>query len=375
VQRIVDIEICPVRLPRREQIALRYGSFSTLDNVMVRIGTDRGVTGYGEAAPIPPTFGETQATIVEALRSHLAPRLIGRDALNLGACVAEFDALPGHPCAKAALDIALHDVKGQALGVPVSSLLGGARRERVPVAWTLGIDDTEKVAAKALAAAGEGFPCLKLKGGRDPDQDLRLLRAVREALGERGPALRLDLNQGYANGGELLRRLPALAGLGIDLIEEPFPARRWRDYRELARRCPVPVCLDESLVGDADAAELARSGPGFVANLKVQKQGGLYRASRLLGAMETLGVPVVVGAHRDAWISNTAGVHLAATLGSLDYACDVRYAWSLCAEAGIAHGGPQLEHGAVSVPQAPGLGLRVDWDRVKAHAEAAYAVR
>lgn len=375
MQLITEIDICPVRLPRKEKVTLRYGSFATLDNVMVAIRTRQGIVGYGEAAPIPPTFGETQATIVEVLRADLARRLIGKDALNINARIAELDGLPGHPCAKAALDTALHDIKGKALGVSVASLLDGAMRSRIPVAWTLGIDEIDQVVAKAQAAALDGFTCLKLKGGRDMRHDLLLMQAVRKALGEGGPALRLDLNQGYENSSEFFRHLPALAALGIDLLEEPFPARRWHDYRELTRRTSIPVCLDESLVTPTDAAEIVRSGPGFIANIKIQKQGGLHKSNRLLKAMEAMHVPVVIGAHRDAWISNTAGIQLAASMQHLDYACDVRYAWSLRQDLGIAEGGPTLADGCASVPEGPGLGIAIDWDRVRSCAEQTVTIR
>ena len=375
MQSIAHIAICPVRLPRKEQVTLRYGSFGTLNNVFVAVRTREGLTGFGEAAPIPPTFGEMQATIVEALRHDLAPRLLGKDALNINACIAELDALPGHSCAKAALDLALHDIKGKALGVSVASLLDGALRDSIPVAWTLGIDEIDTVIAKACAAAAEGFVCLKLKGGQDMRHDLRLMRSVRDALGESGPALRLDLNQGYRNSAEFMRHLPALSELGIDLLEEPFPARAWRDYEALARRSSIPVCLDETLVTEADAGALARAGSGFVANIKIQKHGGLHNANRLLKTMEALHIPVVIGAHRDAWISNTAGIHLAAAARQLDYACDVRYPWSLRQDLGLVAGGPQLTRGAVSVPATPGLGLDVNWEHVMASAEHTFTVQ
>ncbi len=130
MDEITEIEIAPVRLPRKESIALRYGNVSTLDNVFVAIRTKGGLVGYGESAPIPPTFGETQGTIVEILRNELAPRLIGEDALNINRCMVRLDEIPGHLCAKTSLDIALHDLKGKALGTPVCSLLGAHSERR-----------------------------------------------------------------------------------------------------------------------------------------------------------------------------------------------------------------------------------------------------
>ena len=374
MHRITEIEIAAVSLPRKERIALRYGTISTLDNVFIALRTADGLVGYGEAAPIPPTFGETQATIVEVLKGHLAPRLIGQDVLNTNRLITALDAIPGHPCAKTALDIALYDAKGKALSVGIHVLLGGALRESVPVAQTVGIDDVETATSKAVAAARQGFPTLKLKGGRDISHDLRFLRAVRDALGDDGPWLRLDLNQGYENPGELWRYMPELAALRIDLLEEPFPARRWPAYRELAKRSSIPVCLDESLILATDAAELARDPAGFVANVKIQKNGGLHKSKQLLDTMSVLGIPVVVGAHRDAWISNTAGIHLAAAALRLDYASDVRYAWSL-EDCGIAEGGPSMSDGHVSLPQGAGLGLEISWSKVKSFATTTFLVK
>jgi L-alanine-DL-glutamate epimerase-like enolase superfamily enzyme len=372
--KITEIEIAPVGLPRKEVIALRYGSFDTLDNVFVAIRADNGMVGYGESAPIPPTFGETQGTIVEVLKSELARRLIGQDALNLNRLISSLDAIPGHLCAKSSLDIALYDLAGKTLGVPVCTLLGGAMRSELPVAQTVGIDSVEIATAKAVKAAEQGFTSLKLKGGRDIAHDLELLTQVRKALGDDGPWLRLDLNQGYRNAGELLRYIDRLDDLKIDLLEEPFPARRWAFYRQLAKTSTVPVCLDETLINDTDAMQLVADPAGFVANIKLQKNGGLHKSRALADTMAVLGIPVVIGAHRDAWISNTAGIHLAATLRDLDYACDVRYAWSL-ADVGIASGGPTMKDGMVTVPDGPGLGLDIDWNAVRGYAGNVFSVR
>jgi len=375
MEEITEIEIVPVRLPRKESIALRYGNVSTLDNVFVAIRTKGGLIGYGESAPIPPTFGETQGTIVEILKNELAPRLIGEDALNINRSMSKLDEIPGHLCAKTSLDIALHDLKGKALNTPICSLLGGAYRQEIPVAQTVGIDSLEHATEKALAAAQEGFPSLKLKGGRDLEHDIRFLRKVRAAVGDDGPWLRLDFNQGCRNAGEFWRHLPQLHELKIDLLEEPFPARHWHAYHELARRSSIPVCLDESLILDTDAAALAQNFNGLVANIKIQKNGGLHKSIRLAHAMSSLGIPIVIGAHRDAWISNTAGIHLAASIENLDYACDVRYAWSL-PECKAVSGGPTLSKGKVTVPDAPGLGLEISWkDLTRPHSDGSFFVR
>src|SRR5690606_23305185 len=127
---------------------------------------------------------------------------------------------PRNPCAKAAIDIALHDLKGKVLKASIGSLLGGASQARIPTTVSIGIDDPARTKEKAVAAAKQGFTVLKLKGGRDVAQDIRNLTMVREAVGEDGPWLRLDANGGWVNRNEVYRYLPQIEALRLRLLEQ-----------------------------------------------------------------------------------------------------------------------------------------------------------
>lgn len=361
--KITQVVIRPVQVPRKESFGVRTGKYDFMPNTYVAIHTDEGIVGYGEAAPIVEYFGESQETIVAVLKRYLAPVILGKDPLNIRERNREMDiACPRNPCAKAAIDIALHDIKGKALGVSVGSLLGGASQARIPVTVSIGLDDSARMKEKAIAAAQQGFTVLKLKGGQSVPEDICNLAIVRDAVGEQGPWLRLDANAGYVNRNEIYRHLPELEALRLILLEQPYPSQEWDALRALRDRLRTPILLDESMQTGWDFQQLAKSPDGFVANLKVQICGGLYKASQLVAACERFQIPVMIGSQRESVIGNTASLHLASIITRLDYTCDQRYANAVREDANIVPDGPPLDAPTVPVPTGPGLGLTVDWE-------------
>ena len=374
--KIKEIVIRPVQVPRKESFAVRTGKYDFMPNTYVAIHTDEGITGYGEAAPIVEYFGESQETIVQVLKHYLAPTILGKDPLNIRERIREMDiAIPRNPCAKAAIDIALHDLKGKALGASIGSLLGGASQTEVPVTVSIGIDDIAKMKEKAVAAAAQGFTVLKLKGGQDVAVDIKNLSIVRDAVGEKGPWLRLDANAGYVNRNEIYRYLPELEALRLILLEQPYPSQEWEALRSLRDRLRTPILLDESMQTGWDFQQLAKSPEGFVANLKVQICGGLYKASQLVAACERFQIPVMIGSQRESVIGNTASLHLASILTRLDYTCDQRYANAVPDDGNIVSDGPPLNAPTIPVPMGPGLGITVDWELSKKIALATEVVK
>jgi L-alanine-DL-glutamate epimerase-like enolase superfamily enzyme len=360
--KIERVTVCPVKLPRKESFGVRTGAYDVMPNVYVRIDTDDGVVGYGEGAPIEDYFGETQKSITTAVSDYFAPVLLGKDPLRINTIMDELDrVLPGQPCAKAAIDIALHDLKGKALGVPIAELLGGRFADEVPLTVSVGIDEPGKMNAKIRAAADAGFPIIKLKGGEQVEDDVAALRRAREAIGDGGPWLRLDANAGYRNPHEIWRYARELEELRVALFEQPFAAHCWDAHRMLRDRMNVPILLDESMQTGADLREIAKSPEGFVANIKLQKSGGFLRASKLVYAAAQFGIPVMIGSQRESVIGNTASIHLAALVSPMDYTCDQRYALALRDEANVVTNAPDVSKPTVAVPTGAGLGLEIDW--------------
>src|SRR5690606_32025979 len=191
--------------------------------VFVRVNTDEGLSGIGEATPLPDwggdhhrRGGETQRTVVEIIRSVIAPALEGLDPTAIGACHLAMDkVLKGNSYAKNAVDMALHDLWGKALGQPLYRLLGGKVRDGVKVAHMIGIMPNDDAVAEGEAAFADGIRAFQVKGGEDSARDIDLIRRLREAMGAEA-VLRLDINQGYRDVKQAIAVIEALDDAGLD---------------------------------------------------------------------------------------------------------------------------------------------------------------
>ncbi|MDR7551061.1 MAG: enolase C-terminal domain-like protein, partial [Armatimonadota bacterium] len=185
-----------IERPAPSRLTTSYGEAPAVrPHVIVEVATADGLRGLGEASPLPEFTGETAGSVLCALnQTYLAP-LVGRDPTLIGAIMADLDrALSGHPSAKAAVDMALHDLVGKLLGVPVATLLGGARRPSVRVARAVGIGTVAETVAAAEQYVAAGFGTVKVKVGQDSRADVERVRAVRAAVGP-DVRIRIDGNQ------------------------------------------------------------------------------------------------------------------------------------------------------------------------------------
>jgi L-alanine-DL-glutamate epimerase-like enolase superfamily enzyme len=261
--------------------------------VIVELRDERfpGLVGVGEGYP-DRYYGETPATmepVIAYLLEHIDPTDIDYEAAFAGEALARISetldrAIRGHGAAKCAIDIALHDLVGKVLGIPVHELIG-LSADIPPTDFTIGIDEPAIVAQRAARAAD--FPALKIKCGGP--QDLETLRAVREVF--RGP-IRVDANTGWTRD-DAERLLPAIVDLGVELIEQPFPARAYRDLGWLQERSSIPIVADESAVTDEDLDALVGVVDGV--NVKLAKCGGIAPAKAMLTRARDLGFRTFLG--------------------------------------------------------------------------------
>ena len=223
--KITRIDAYPFRLPVRRQfrwasLLKPLGGF-----VFVEVQTDTGITGVGEANPLPDWAGdhgrhggETQDSVVCMIRRVIEPALLGTDPTRIEAAHAVMDrVLRGNSYARCAVDMALHDLWGKAIGQPLHAILGGLVRDRAPVAHMIGIMPTEDAIEEARGAQADGVNALQIKGGEDPERDAATVRGIRDALGDK-LLLRLDVNQGYGGVKLAARRIDRLAALASVLI-------------------------------------------------------------------------------------------------------------------------------------------------------------
>jgi L-alanine-DL-glutamate epimerase-like enolase superfamily enzyme len=328
---------------------------ASVGNVVVRIETDSGLVGLGAASPGEHVTGETLDACRAALDGDRLDWLVGRDPRTLAAlCREAAGRTPGAPAARAAVDIALHDLTARHLGMPLADLLGRAH-EAMPTSVTIGIKPVQETVAEAEEYLGRGFRVLKVKIGDSLDLDLERLAKLRERLGS-AVTIRVDANIGYTIE-ETARFFERTAPLAIELVEQPVPREAFEEIRTLSPRRRARIAADESLHDERDALTLA-SPPGEPAcgiyNIKLMKCGGVRPAMRIAAIAETAGISLMWGCMDESRISIAAALHAAfaspATCfldldGSLDLARDV------------VDGGFTLRDGILHTTDAPGLGV------------------
>jgi L-alanine-DL-glutamate epimerase-like enolase superfamily enzyme len=329
----------PFRIARSD-----HGEGREITTVIIEIRDDRypALAGVGEGYP-DRFYGETAETMAVVL-PLLVEAVGGLDPTRAGlaAATAAMDAvIRGHGAAKCALDIALHDLAGKVAGVPVHELLG-LSAALPPTDFTIGIDTPELVAGRARRAAA--FPALKIKVGGPGD--LATLEAVRAVYD--GP-IRVDANTGWTLDGALAI-LTDLERLGVELIEQPFPARRLDLLRRLQERSALPIVADESCVLPEDLDGLLGVVAGV--NVKLAKCGGIGPASAMLVRARELGFRTFLGCMEET----SVGIAGSAVVASLADWVDLDGCLLLDADP---FEGLELDAGHRWVlPPRPGLGLR-----------------
>lgn len=330
----------PLSLALRQPFVIAHGASTTRENVLVRLVADgAGHEGVGEAAAVP-YLGESRAGIVAWLEA-LGRAPLALDPLALAHVI---DALPpGSAAARAAVDIALHDAFGKALGAPLYRLLG-LSPERAPASsFTIAIGAPEAMAAAAAAAP---LPMLKLKLGADgAAADLARVDAVRAASAR---PIRVDANAGWSRA-DAERLLPLLAERGVELCEQPLPAGDLEGLRALSRLPRRPALFaDEGIRSSADIVAHAGLVEGVV--VKLAKSGGIRGALRDITLARALGLEVLLSCMIESSVAVTAAAHLAPLCQHVDL--DGPLLIDDDPFEGVLH-----REGRLVLPDRPGLGL------------------
>lgn len=331
--------------------------------MVVVIRTDEGVTGYGEACPVPAFTSETQRSIVELVHERVCPVLVGRDPERRVPLLGDVArVLKFAPFTTAAVDTALLDLAGRALGVPVHTLLGGAFRDRTEVHGSVGWDeDAGRMAATALEQR-ETYRSLKLYAGRgELDEDLDRLQAVRNAV---GPDVQLfvDVNAMWTPT-ELGRALRRIDEIGLSMLEQPLAPSAAAFQRELIGRLEVDITADEAVRTVGDAAHVARERSATIINLGHSKLGGPAAALQAAQIADAAGLGLMVGSVIEMDIATAMGLHLAAVLPRLAYPSYLM--GPLKYREQIVEQSVQVVDGAIAIPAGPGLGIAVDEDALR----------
>jgi o-succinylbenzoate synthase len=327
--------------------------------VIVRVVTDYGICGWGEASPSERVTGETVETVVRVL-DKIAPRLIGMCPLHIEQIVDVMDEVAaGNPSAKAAIDIALHDIYGKTVGKELFRVLGGYRAE-VLTDITLGIKSPEKMAKDAAKAVRRGFRALKVKVGVDPEEDVERVRLIRETVGG-DIQIRIDANQGWTPQ-QAIEALNKMAKYNIQFAEQPVPAEDLKGLIEVKRNSPIPIMADESVHSPEDAMRLIKADAIDLINIKLMKSGGIHKARKIAAIAEAAGIPCMIGCMGESEIGIAAGTHLAAAIKNIQYAdldSDL-----LLKDKLVKRGGTKVKNSIRTFPKFHGLGI-IELDKAK----------
>lgn len=348
--KITKVEIYKLDIPFHAPFRIALGVKSAAHNILVRVYQENGRYGNGEGAPVPYTAGETQSICI-ASASDMAKLMLGKDPGAIETRRQEMDAfLANNTTVKCAFDMALYDLHGKNLEVPLYRLLGGEKRPIV-TDQTIGIDTPEIMAQKATDIKAQGFMSIKLKLGTHREDDVERVRLVREAV---GPTvhLRLDANQGW-DPAEAIRILRALAQYDIQYCEEPV--RRWNNtaLRRIRQASPIPIVADESLFNEHDAFRLASMEACDYFNIKLAKSGGLHTALKINAIGEGAGIKCMLGSMTETRLGLTAAAHLVSARPNIAFA-DLDTVFFHAEDRVI--GGIQYQGGTITLPDAPGLG-------------------
>jgi o-succinylbenzoate synthase len=350
---IQQIEVYNVTLGYKEPFRIASEASTESHNVIVKIVTDYGVVGWGESSPSKRVTGETAETVIKTL-DKIGPKLVGMCPLRIEQDVEIMDSVvERNPAAKAAIDIALHDILGKTGRKPLFMLMGGYRKE-VLTDITLSIKSPKEMAKDAVKAVKKGFKALKVKVGVNPVEDVERIRLIREAVSD-DLQIRIDANQGWTPK-QAIEALNTIEKYNIQFAEQPVPAEDLKGLVNVRKDSPIPIMADESVHSPEDALRLIQAEAVDLINIKLMKSGGILKGRKIAAVAEAAGIPCMIGCMGESEIGIAAGAHLAAGVKNIQYAdldSDI-----LLKDKLVKRGGTKVKDSMRVFPKQDGLGIK-----------------
>ncbi|MBG89901.1 MAG: mandelate racemase/muconate lactonizing protein [Verrucomicrobiales bacterium] len=363
--KITEVETIPVHVPIKAEVTMKtsHGAHVVSPYVLVRIHTDEGIFGLGEATLSPTWTGETRPGGLAVIRDLFTPLLLGQDPRNVNALMRELNrVLVGNPFAKAAIDMALWDLAGKAAGVPVHQLLGGKVRDELPIKLVIGAVEPDAAVVLARRFLDWGVKTLKVKVG--PGDDVARIRAVREFAGPDIP-IGIDANEGWDI--PTARRLLAeLEPFNLYFCEQPIPRHDAEALAELRRSTNIPIKADESVFTPADAIRMVQHHAADIFSVYPGKHGGITPTLEIAAIAKAAGLAVTMGSNLELGPGTAAMLHVG-------IACDAfraeqfpgDYVGPWYHESDLLKTPLDLGLPNAKAPDGPGLGVELDDDLVE----------
>ena len=360
--KITNVEAIPIEVPLKKGMTTKtaHGEHIVSAYVVLKVHTDEGLIGLGEATVAPRWSGETSASCTAAIRDLVNPALRGENPAEINKlCKIMDQVIKLNPFTKSGVDMALWDLAGKTSGKPLYQLLGGKIRHEIPMKMVVGAFDVSASLSLAEKFLQWGVQCLKVKVGLNPDDDLERVRAIRNLA---GPAIRIciDANCGWPPA--IARRmLRLLEPLDILFAEQPS-APQFDDEMALIRTgTTIPIMADESVFTLSDAIQTVNRRSADIISVYPGKNGGIGQTLGITYVAKAAGLSCHLGSNLELGIGTAAMLHLAASIENIEseiYPGDLL--GPLYHENDLIE--TPLELGPVNakVPDGPGLGITLD---------------
>lgn len=357
--QISKIEVYKYSIPM-VPFVIATGTMHYAQNLLVRIHTDNGIIGIGESSAFPMIAGETQATCYE-MAKDFAALWKQKDPLQIEARMQELDLFTaGNYTAKSAFNLALYDIAAKHANMPLYRFLGGEIK-RIESDLTMGIASPDKMAATALEFKEKGVNIIKVKLGKNAQEDIMRIKKIREAIGYT-IELRIDANQGWSYD-DAVFALTELGKYEISFCEQPM--RKWNDEMlpQLMALSPIPIMADESVFTHHDAERLIRNKACHFINIKFAKSGGICEATKINKVAQDNGIFCMLGGMLETRLAITANVHFALANNNIKF-----FDLDTCLVGHLVDpviGGATYQGMELILTDAPGIGADVDPEYLK----------
>lgn len=351
--KIKNIKVWSADLGNKKPYTIAFKTIDEVRNAFVEITLENGLTGIGSGNPSEYVTGENLNQTLDALQENNLEFLIDRDIRHFHQLLWEvLQKFPKTPAARAALDIALHDVFTKYLGVPLVQFLG-QKIKSMPTSNTIGIKNVEDTVREAIEYYKQGFSVLKVKLGKDLEEDIARMVKLREQFGS-NIVIRIDANQGYSVQ-QTIDFYNRTKSLNIELIEQPLSAKAIADMKHLPEEIKAVIAADESLLSPKEALELVKPPlASGIFNIKLMKCGGINQGLKIANIAYQAGVDLFWGCNDESIVSITAALHVAFSCSNTKY-IDLDGSLDLGKEE--VRGGFILKEGIMYCSDKPGLGV------------------
>lgn len=363
--KITKIIIHPMRIPLVHPYVLSnaYGTMVASDQIAVEIHTDEGIVGWGESDPWAAFSGDTAASTCCVLEKTIGPALIGADPTNLNRIHQIMDGLiAGNKMAKAAIDIACYDILGKWLGTPLHTLLGGKKADTIRCFWSVGGSTPAETAAEVLAVQAQGYWGCMIKIGTDYKNDISRTIAAREAVGPDYPLI-ADANQGW-DFDTAYRYGKGIEQCGLLFYEQPIKAWDVSGLAKLRRKLETPISADEGVSTLQEAIRLVREEACDVFSIKTSKHGGILPGKQICEYASANGIRLFFNSMIEGGLTQAASLHLAA-VSDIMQTTGHSFFSTLRHKDDVTDFPKLVVDGITNIPDAPGLGVTVDTEKIR----------